>query len=252
MSDKPWRVERAGPMTLYLRPGVRAAAIMRAIETPGDLLKRARKSLTRRVGPYVIKQSRGEAGLGLIKRTANPARYRQAWLAANHLWDHGIGVPEPCAYVEMGFLGLITGNAMIAKFLAGHHNVEDHARQLAAAQAGHDAIAAFLEALAQAVSDLNAAGAYHADLSGKNIFTTDGASFVFIDLDAVSLDVDYTDALRLRTHVQLYDSFCDLWGPELLGPFIARLGIGGGSQAQWLEAVQQGQQTRRAKHTARS
>jgi hypothetical protein len=163
---------------------------------------------------------------------------------------HGVSVPTPCAYVEEGRFGIILRNALVTGYLHDAVNVEEYARSLVKAQAPPEKLADFLNGLAAAVNALVDADAHHADLSGKNIFTADGRRFTFIDLDDVTIDRPYTDAQRLGNHVQLYDSFCDLWGPEVLDPFIEAMLPHGEGRETWLEAVHRGQQVRRARTEA--
>lgn len=204
--------------------------------------------MTRRVGPWVVKASRAQGGLGVLKRTLQRARYRGAWAASHFLARRGVCVPQPHAFVEEGRFGVIVGNALVTEYLDGCRNVEHYAAGLAASS---DEVAQFLGRLADAVNGLIATGAYHTDLSGKNIFTCDGETFYFIDLDGVVLDLVPTDGQRMKGHVQLYDSFCDLWGADLLDPFIGRMHPDASDQAAWLHAVHEGQRARRAEHMQR-
>ncbi|HIJ64821.1 MAG TPA: hypothetical protein HPP77_02635 [Candidatus Hydrogenedentes bacterium] len=244
-------VDRIAGATTYRRADVALDAVLAAVATPGKTLKRAEKSETRTVGAWVVKTSR----LGLVetlKRTFYRRRYRQGWVAARFLEAHRVGVPKVCAFIEMRRLGLIMANALISERLEGCRNVEDHARSMAGRGAASDEVRAFLFALADSVNALTATGAQHTDLSGKNIFTRDGASFYFIDLDGVTLGRPYTDAMRMKNHVQLYDSFCDLWHEETLDPFIRRMLPAGYDASEWLRAVHENQARRRAEHLSKS
>src|SRR5690606_22863464 len=200
------RFERVGALRLWRREDTPREAVLAALQTPGEPLKVSGKSRTRRVGPWVVKES--VAGpRAVLKHTLRRARYRQGWEAARHLAAAGIGVPTPRAFVEWTWGGIVFGNALILDYLEGFVNVEEHARRLARGGADAAAIGAFLAGLAASVNRLTASGACHTDLSGKNIFTLDGRDFYFIDLDGVVLGRTYGDAPRLRNHVQLYDSF---------------------------------------------
>ncbi len=259
---------RQGMLKIKHRRDVPLDRVLAALETPGECLKTSRKSDTRKVDAWVVKESLMQGGVGILKHTMQRARYRQGWVASRFLERHGVPVPRPLAFVEWGWGGVITGNAFISSFLEGYRNVEQYAREeLLDADAA--ACARFLAGLADTVNGLTATGAYHSDLSGKNIFTKDGAHFCFIDLDGVVLGETYSDTLRMKNHVQLYDSFCDWWGPELLDPFIMRMVLTNGEipgtdpairsslgQSRnldaWLVRVHEGQQQRRATHVKKN
>lgn len=254
-------MRRVGGRTIWLREGVEPEAVLEALEAPGDVLKESSKSLTRRVGDWVVKVSRFEGGLGVLKHTLFRNRYRQAWRAANHLKDRGVRVPSPIAYVERGWLGVIVGNAYVSEYLDGYVNVERFAAGMAGEMpplgpprirgGGAPDAQAFFSGLARAVNALNASGAYHADLSGKNIFTRNGTSFCFLDLDGVVLGKPYTEARRMKNHVQLYDSFCDVYDETVLGPFVSQMLPADIDASEWLVRVKAGQRVRRATHCAK-
>jgi len=209
------RRERHGALAIYLMPGIELAEVLDALDRSGELLKESRKGNVRRVGDWVVKES-APSLLGTIKRTIRRARYRQAWLSALHLRAKGVRVPEPIAFVETRRLGVISGHALITRYLQGHRDVERFAVGLVRRGAGRDTLVLFLDALAEAIRGVEAAGVWHADLSGKNILTADGAHFTFIDLDAAQPDTAYSEERRLKNHVQLYDSFCDFINDQLM------------------------------------
>jgi tRNA A-37 threonylcarbamoyl transferase component Bud32 len=239
-----YRSERIG-----LAPSRDLKAVQDSLEDGGVLLKKSDKFRTRRVGDWVVKETTARGLIPTLKLTLLRKRYRRAWEAARFLQSQGIHVPAPIAYAEGGAFGIVTGNAVISEFLDGHRNVEDHARALEA-ESPHDRAQAesFLSAVADAVNALTAAGAYHSDLSGKNIFTADGQTCRFIDLEAVRLNRRYTRVERLTNHVQLCDSFCDLWDDELLGPFIEKMTPRDWDGKAWFAKVRQVQRRRRTHH----
>lgn len=219
---------------------------LEALRLEGPILKASTKSVTRRVGGWVVKESRRSLR-EMVKHAAQPNRYRQGWRAACHLHDAGVAVPQPRAYAEIRLGPLMVANAVIMDYLEGAMNVEDFARSLVRRQATDADIAAYLGALASAVNGLEAAGAYHTDLSGKNIFTREGTVFHFIDLDGVILGQPHDELMRLKNHVQLYDSFCDLWDGALLDPFLTAMLPPSQSASQWCDAVRAEQARRRAR-----
>lgn len=250
MPDVPeLRDERVGRLRIRRRADVPLDAILEALKVPGELLKESHKARTRRVGPWVVKESR-PTPVERLKHALRPGRYRSGWKAALRLAERGIGAPAPVAHVETRTAGFLDGHATVLEYLDGWPNVEEFARSLVAQRANAAQIARFLENLAGAVNALAAAHACHTDLSGKNILTQAGQAFAFIDLDGVVLDRPFSDSLRLLNHVQLYDSFCDLWDDALLGPFLARMLPPDRDLSEWLNAVRARQSVRRSRTEA--
>ena len=231
-------VER-GPLTIRLDPDTDLNSILRVIDAPGAVLKRSHKSTTRRVHHRVVKEVRAHNPWQWFRQMRHRGQLIESFDIARYLIHREVAVPTPRAVATWRYMGLAWRAAVVWDYLEGFENVELYGRRL-----DRDRAPAFLAALAEAINGLTAAGAYHADLSGKNIFTQDGREFVFIDIDAVQLYLSYSDARRLKNHIQLYDSFCDWWGPDLLDPFIAQL-TGGVVDAGWLAQVHAGQQERR-------
>jgi len=241
-------VTRIGRLRLYHRAELDPQILFQAIHGGGEILKRSSKSETRRVGEWAVKLSRTECGLGPLKRTLARGRYRRAWIAANYLHTRGVCVPEPLAYGEWTSFGIVLGNVLVTRFLAGHVNVEVFAAKLVKSSATQEALDAFFAGLASAINRLTSVGTYHADLSGKNIFTKDGSEFYFIDLDGVVLGKRYDDALRLKNHIQLYDSFCDFCDHDTLARFHARMLPDSENLEGWMRLVVEGQKLRRRRH----
>jgi hypothetical protein len=167
-------------------------------------------------------------------------------MAARRLTDAGVRVPAPMAWAERRRGGVIRETALVMEFLEGWVSVEEHARLLIAMGAGQGEVVAFLRRIAHAVNALEQARVYHADLSGKNILTLDGYEIAFIDLEGIHPG-RYTRRRRLKNHIQLYDSFCDYWGEDLLAPMIARMTPESLCRDRWLKEVQAGQAARRSR-----
>jgi len=225
--------------------------IEHALSAPGELIKRSRKSETRRVNSWIVKASL-PGWVNMLKHTFQRARYRRAWFAAQHLERHGIGVPRTVAFIERRFLGLIFGNVLVSEELHDARDVEAFTLALIRRGAGEQTFRDFLTALAEAVNALVAARAFHADLSGKNIYTRDGTRFWFIDLDDVTLNETYDEERRLKNHAQLYDSFCDALGDQLLVPFIREMLPPEIDPRVWMPRVRQAQSERRGRHEERN
>jgi serine/threonine-protein kinase RIO1 len=211
------------------------------------LLKESSKYRVRRVGEWVIKESRFQGGVGLIRHTFNRQSYRRAWLASWRLAERGVCVPAPVAFVEKGAAGVISGNAFFCAYLEGVQDVRVYLEQMKQRGTSPEEIGAFLNALAAAVNALCGAGAYHSDLAGKNILTRDGRQFYFIDLDAVILDCAYTEDKRLRNHAQLYDAFCHQLDGQTLSSFIERLLPENTSIDSWMPRMLQAHEARAAR-----
>lgn len=235
---------------IYHRADIAPEDVLLAIEEPGEVLKQSRKSTTRRVGPVLIKSSI-TGTWGAVRLSSKPQRYRQGFLAAQHLELHGVGIPRTLAYVEQRSLGLLRANHLITQFLDDYVDSEKHLLKMIQTGAGKLSISAYLARLADAVNLLIASGAVHKDLSGKNILTMDGEVFVFVDLDDVAIG-DYTEAARLSNMVQLYDSFCDALSDAVMVPFITRILPQGEDARVWMPKVRKGQQERRRAHYERN
>lgn len=245
LPDNNFTKHRVGRTSVYARSDLALEELLAAIKGPGDELKRSKRALTRRVNDWVVKESRGPLIREVVKHTLSRERYRRAWYAAHYLLARGIAVPKPIAYLEKSVLGCITGTVTITEHLRGHRSVQQFLHALVKQGAGQETITQFLDALANAVLALMASGAFHADLAGKNIYTEDGTSFYFIDLDAVILGTPYTQEMRLRNHVQLYDSFCDQLNDAVLVPFIQRMLPKDIDSRVWLPALRTAQAERR-------
>ncbi len=237
--------DRFGAMNVFRKKEVSLESIAHAIEARGRTLKTSPKSTTLHVNSWIVKGSRRDSYRAILKHCVQPGRYRQGWIAALHLERAGVQIPTPQAYVEFRSHGFRTGNVMIMDYLQDQVNVERFASAMVERKAADEEISAYLAALAEAVNGLSKAGAYHADLSGKNIYTKDGSDFHFIDLDGVVLNRRYTDKLRMKNHTQLYDSFCDFWGDEHLLPFLAQMLPEGHDYRVWAKAVRRSQASRR-------
>ena len=216
-----------------------------ALKEPGETLKQSKKATTRRVNNWIIKNSSGPALKNTLKFTFRREHYRSAWYAAHYLLKRDIKVPQPIAYLERSHLGCITGNTFVTENLADHRSAPRFLQALGDQGAEQETITRFLEALAGTIQALEATGAYHADLAAKNILTSDGETFYFIDLDAITLDQPYTNEMRLKNHVQLYDSFCDYLNDSLLVPFIQRMLPQDIDARVWLPALRTAQTERR-------
>lgn len=222
-------------------PGADRDAALRALEGPFEVLKTSRKAQVRRAGAWVVKEAPGPQG-STFRYVLSAYRARRAWRTALRLTEAGVPIPAPAAFAEWTYLGLPVRSALISAYLDGWVNVEDHSRAIPIAEAP-----AALDRLAAAVERLIAAGVYHGDLSGKNIFT-DGRACAFIDFDACAPGAHWTAKRRMKMLVQLYDSFCDRWDDGILEPFLDRLGAGplGG-----IAAVRRDQGIRRARVEAK-
>ena len=243
-------VERVGGMLIHRREDFATESVLEAFRTPGTLLKASHKSETKRAGDLVVKRSR-QRGIGaLVRHTLLRGRNRHVWTAARYLESRGVSIPRAYAYIEYGRFGLCWGHAFICSYLDGYVDVEAFADGMIARGVSAVEVAGYLKWLAETVNCLSSSGAIHKDLAGKNILTRDGEQFTLIDLDAVELDCPLTGEIRLSTLVQLYDSFNDRWGDDLLRPFVAHMLPDSNDIDSWFERVKAGQKTRRARTEA--
>lgn len=233
----------------YARQDVDEKQLQALLTYEGEVLKTSEKSRVRRLGHWVIKETRHGLASGLVGH--GRSRSRAPWIALHYLRQHGVRVPEPLAYVEYGRLGMVKAGAQIFQYLSFSYDVETYLSMRIREGVDGEAIAAFLAELARAVNKLGESGAWHADLSGKNIMTRDGAQFYFVDLEAVEIGCVYDDEKRLKNHIQLYDSFCDALSDALLVPFIEAMLPNNLDLRVWMPRVRQAQRERRARIEAR-
>ena len=229
----------------YVRDDLEDKQLNALLAHQGEILKASSKSRVRRLGHWAVK----EMHHGLTSRIIGRARRRSRhpWMALNYLRIKGVSVPEPLAYIEYGRFGLVRSSAQIFQYLSFYYDVETWLSLQIREGIEGESVTAFLDGLAQAVNTLCDSGAWHADLSGKNIMTHDGTQFYFVDLDAVQLESDYDDDKRLKNHVQLYDSFCDALSDKLLVPFIQAMLPEHLDLRAWMPKVRKAQRERRAK-----
>lgn len=229
----------------YVRNDMEDNQLQALLAHQGEVLKASSKSKVRRLGHWTVKETHH----GLTSRIIGRARRRSRhpWMALNYLRIKGVPVPEPLAYIEYGRFGLVKSSALLFQYLSFCYDVETWLSLQIREGIEGEAITAFLDGLAQAVNILCESGAWHGDLSGKNIMTRDGMQFYFVDLDAVQLDSIYTDEKRLKNHVQLYDSFCDALSDALLVPFIQAMLPESLDLRVWMPKVRKAQQERRTK-----
>ncbi|MCK5862976.1 MAG: hypothetical protein KAH38_10850 [Candidatus Hydrogenedentes bacterium] len=229
----------------YVRCDVGDKQLQALLAHQGEVLKASTKSRVRRLGQWVVKETHHKLVSRLIGRARR--RSRHPWIAMHYLRRKGVQVPEPLAYIEHGRFGFVKSSAHIFQYLSFYYDVETWlSLQIREGIEGKE-ITSFLDGLAQAVNTLNDSGAWHADLSGKNIMTHDGTQFYFVDLDAVQLEEEYDKAKRLKNHVQLYDSFCDALSDTLLVPFIKMMLPDTIDLRIWMPKVRKAQQERRTK-----
>lgn len=245
LCDESISLIRRGGRCIYLTRSFSLEQLEDIVRSPGEALKCSSKAVVKRVGEWVVKQSRGHFLTEVIRHTARRTRYRRAWIAAHHLRRQNVLTPSPVAFVEFGVLGLLVGNLMVAEYLEHCANVELYLKKRVASGIEKDELTAFFRQLADAVNRFEASGACHEDLSGKNIFTQNGGQFYFIDLDAVVVGRPITEVQRLANHIQLYDSFCDFVQDDLLEAFIGQMAPHKDSFQAWFGRVREGQRIRR-------
>ncbi|HOF39855.1 MAG TPA: lipopolysaccharide kinase InaA family protein [Candidatus Hydrogenedentes bacterium] len=242
--------EHCGDAVVRRRIDVPCARLLELIAAEGDTLQISPTTITRRVGQYVVKACSREPVLGVLKRTLRRERYRRGWVAGLYLEQLGIGAPRVDGLVEQGRWGIIRASYLIMEYLEGANNVERCMAEMVQDGAPEERLRTFLHDLAQTVNALRDAGAYHRDLSGKNIFTRNGEKFYFIDLDSIVPVKRYSRGMLYANHVQLYDSFCDFLGDDLLDSFIALMLPDEEDYATWVKQVRRGQAERRSRQLA--
>lgn len=231
----------------FLREDVSPEQLKMLLSHDATILKDTPKVQVRALGHWIVKERKSDLARALVSPVRTRSRHRSGWLAGNYLRVHGVRVPEPLAYVERATAGVISQSWYVFQNLQRHRDVESYLSEVISNGANGLILSSFLHHLAEDLNRLEAAGAYHSDLSGKNIYTRDGTRFYLIDLDAVECGVDYDAKKRMRNHVQLYDSFCDALSDSLLVPFIGELLDESHDLRVWMPEVRKEQAKRREK-----
>ena len=110
------KITRRGFHAIHTLGATDIDEILEMLESGGEVLKSSHKSVTRRVGDWVVKRSRWNKGIGPVKHTVLRQRYRQAWNAARHLQAHGVPVAPPRAFVETCAFGFIAGHTLVTDY----------------------------------------------------------------------------------------------------------------------------------------
>ena len=238
---------KTGNKRAWYREDVSPKQLETLLTHEAEVLKETPKVRVSAVEHWIIKHRRSMVARSVLSPGRNRERHVCAWRAGHYLRAHGIRVPEPLAYMERSAAGVITSSWHIFQNLLQYRDVESYVSGLIESGADGLSLEAFLHHLAESLASLEACGAWHGDLSGKNIYTRDGVRFYLIDLDAVQLNVPYDEERRLKNHVQLYDSFCDALSDVLLVPFLESLLPQSCDLRTWMPRVRDDQQKRRAK-----
>lgn len=231
--------------TAFVRQDVTPDQLRLLLSTKTEVLKDTVKTQVWAVGHWVVKERKRRMHRALVTPTANRNLHQKAWRASHFLRNRGVRVPEPLAYIEQRRAGIVIASWHIFQYLRHSLDVESFLAQMILNGADGTVLAKFLKRLAEMVVTLEASGAYHGDLSGKNIYTPDGYRFYLIDLDAVEIETAITEDMRLKNHVQLYDSFCDALSDALLVPFIEQMLPETIDLRTWMPNVRHAQQERR-------
>jgi len=247
LPSEPMITEHCEDAVVRRRADISCASLLEMISAEGETLKVSPTTETRRVDGYVVKACSRGSVFGVLKRTLRRNLYRRGWVAGLYLEQQGIGAPRVEGLVEKGRWGFISGSYLIMEYLDGANNVERYLAEMVQDGAPEERIRTFLGGLAQTVNALREAGAFHRDLSGKNIFTRKGEKFYFIDLDSIVPVKRYSRGMHYTNHVQLYDSFCDYLGDDMLEPFMAQMLPEGQDYATWVKLIRRGQMERRTR-----
>lgn len=233
--------------TVWMRKDVSPDQLQQMLAHPQETLKETGKSRVSRLGHWVIKRRKATGGSTALASLIRRETLRKPWYATHFLRAHGVRVPEPLAYVEYGFSGIVSSTAFVFQYLEHCKDVESYLFDFIREGADIEAVSGFLSNLAYSINLVEKSGAWHSDLSGKNIYTGDGRVFYLIDLEAVDLKAEYTQERRMKNHVQLYDSFCDALTDTLLFPFIKEMTPDSIDLRLWMPEVRRIQEERRAR-----
>ena len=238
--------ECCGNAVVRRRADISCERLLETIAAEGEILKISPRSETRRVNGLGVKGSAGGARKGLLERSIRRNRFRRGWAAGLYLEQQGVSVPRVEGFVETGRWGMISGSYLIMEYLEGTCNVERFMAEMIQDGASENRIRAFLRELAQALNGLQEAG-HSIRIVGKNIRRARGRYSYFIDLESILPVEQYTRKMHYKNHVQLYDSFCDFLGDDMLEPFLAQMLPQDQDYATWSRVVRRGQAARRSR-----
>jgi len=230
------RIEKHNGKTIYLCEGVEAQAVLNALDSSGEMLKDGDKRIVRKVGDWVIKESRFNKGVAPLKMTANPNRYRNGWLSSLEMMRLGLPIPKTIAYVEHRVAGIILSNAFIYEYIPDAVSLDEYTQSLSESER-EASYRDFFTQLAKALQQLAAARVVHRDLKPLNILTAEGKTFYFIDLDEAFCEIDLMPENRHRNLVQILDGMRKLWAREHYDVLIEAAMPDGESRESWKKHV---------------
>ena len=239
------RSERHGTMKLLLADDVNAQHVIRAMNSSGEMLKDGKKRIVRRVGDWVIKSTKFNAGVGPLKVTTNPKRYRNGWTVSLVMTQMEFNIPRPIAYVEHSIAGFIWRSSFIYEYLEDHVPALEFI-QIKAAEGDGATIDAFLTTLADALNALAKAHVYHRDLKLANILTKDGTSLYIVDLDEAHMNRPYVPEQRMRNHIQIAGGMRLFCRANQINQFLQQTLPPGENPDAWIDQVWKGIGNRRA------
>lgn len=143
-----------------------------------------------------------------LRDRARGSKARRSWLAAEHMFRHGVGTPEPVACIERWSGSRLAESYFIAIFEPHAQTFRDALIELYHERPQAPAFMALLGVVAQGVRRMHDAGFVHNDLGNANILLASDAQggwdgFQVIDLNRGRLRAEVSERERARDLARL-------------------------------------------------
>lgn len=242
-------IEKKQDLTVLRDPRISLESILFALDQNGEIIKESNKWHTRQIGGWFVKTSQKAGVWGIIRWSFSRKSRYTMWKIPQILARQGVTCPRILAIIDRTKLGLIQQRTIISEYMPGMRDVENFAKHIMTTEKAATQLQTFFHGLAAALRALMNSDVYHSDLSGKNILTSDGNTFIFVDLEAAHISRYYFARRRLKNLVQIYDSFCDFVPDDYLRPFLTSLVPNVcGNPEEWFARIQLLQNQRRMAH----
>ncbi|HOK09911.1 MAG TPA: lipopolysaccharide kinase InaA family protein [Candidatus Hydrogenedens sp.] len=184
-----------------------------------EIIKKTDKSISLKVDNYFVKKTTYSRFEGMIRHLLLRRRCKNAWNISRYLDSHSISTPKPIGYIELRQYFIPVQHIFITEFINDSCNVEMFVKNKIYIQKGVS-LPEFFNSIHNLIFSLWEKKIYHKDVSGKNLLTTDGKRIFIIDLDSAIIKRTILLKDKLKSLVQLYDSFCDFVDEDTLRNFI--------------------------------
>ncbi|MCK5528880.1 MAG: hypothetical protein KAI74_04295, partial [Kiritimatiellae bacterium] len=151
----------------------------------------------------VVKSFGRESVLKNLVDHSRGSKAHRTWLVARHLQKHGVGTPEPVAFMEQWQGKRLAESYFISIYQSDASNFTDELSHLFKEQPECWRFMSLMQTVADAVADMHRCGCQHNDLGNQNIMLSrdsDGewGGVQFIDLNRANITESLSDKERAR------------------------------------------------------